>query len=66
MLNAEFVKRVKQLKGDHKPEFLCFVLAEEDFCYKINHYETTANVYVFTDGSICLYFENNKWDLYNN
>ncbi len=66
MLNYEFVQRVNQLKQDHKPDYLCFVLAEEDFCFKINHFETSTNVYVFIDGSICLYCDNNKWDLYNN
>ena len=66
MLNTEFLKRVNQLKADHKKEFICFVLAEEDFYYKINHEKTSTNVYVFIDGSICLYCENSEWDLRNN
>lgn len=59
-LATEFKARVKQLKADHKEEYLCFALSEEMFINKIDYKKTNLLRYVFNDGSICEFCNNNK------
>ena len=61
-LAKEFKERVKQLKADHKEEYLCFAIAEEMFMNQINYKKTTLLRYVFIDGSQCEYCNNGQWN----
>ncbi len=61
-LSQQFTARTRQLIKDGKDFFKAFILAEEEYLFKLDLTETNTGEYAFIDGSIAIYCGNNKWN----